>query len=163
MSVCVGVLVWASLHYACHSSATVPPWSTASFHCVCAETGAHSRISAPRRNPFAPGHFRYTNHLHPLHTAVPSPVESPETALHPEHGSCGTWCSAASVCISAQKILTEEVTDLPLSLTIYYIGVWPNIAREWAIHGHIGRCSNACLSEPAVVTGHTECEIHAHM
>lgn len=139
---------------------------------VCGEPGAHSRTSAPRGNPFAPGHFGYIciPCTQPYSTSVSSPVESHETALHPELAS-GSWRLAASVCISAQEILTKEVTDLPLSLTICHVHVWPNIAQEWATHRHtvrlmkwtIGRCSNSCFSGPAVDTGYTKCEIRTHV
>lgn len=139
---------WASLPYAFHSSLSVLPCLTGSFFCVWEKPGAHSRISAPHRNPFQS--LLVSSDTPTIHIpckqpySVSSTLESHETELHPGLASHPASPSppsrqslTVSVCISAQQILTKEATDLHLSLIPYHIHVWPNMAQEWAAHIHV--------------------------
>ncbi len=112
-------------------------------------------------------------------------VESHETKLYPGLASHtaspsppGSQSLTVSVCISAQQILTKEVTDLPHSLILYHIHVWPNGPRVSHTHSceslkgrsaylkkwSIRRCSFACFnSEPAIATKYKKCERYTYL
>lgn len=135
---CVCVLIWASLPYACHS------------RCLCfIACLVHFIVYAGNQGPTAGYQHHVEIHWSRSWSAlIPNPgsstVESHETKLHPGLASHPASPSpprsqslTVSVCISAQQILTKEVTDLPHSLILYHIHVWPNMAQEWAIHIHV--------------------------